>query len=121
MALHTKLLLLHGGAGGLRDPTLLQSALARPKQHFTYATSVDMAGLGSLYTAGIVHNHPFVDGNKRTGFVVGILFIERNGYHFGATEESAVAHVLRLAAGEIDEIEYAAFLRSNSVKSKRRV
>jgi death-on-curing protein len=60
--------------------------------------------MASLYTAGIVRNHPFVDGNKRTGFVVGILFLELNGYRFTASEEDALQFVLDLAAGAIDDV-----------------
>ena len=89
LALHDRLLALHGGAAGMRDDTLLKSALARPQQRFAYGGDVDVIDLATAYTAGIVRNHPFVDGNKRTGFVVGILFLELNGYRFTASEESA--------------------------------
>ena len=99
LALHNRLLGLHGGAAGLRDETLLQSALARPQQHFAYRQTADIVELASIYTAGIIRNHPFVDGNKRTGFVVGILFLELNGYHFKASEEDAARAILALAAG----------------------
>jgi death-on-curing family protein len=76
LAIHSRLLALHGGADGLRDVALLASSLARPRQHLAYADIIDIIGMASFYTAGIVRNHPFVDGNKRTGFVVGILFLE---------------------------------------------
>ena len=66
LALHDRLLALHGGAAGLRDDGLLQSALARPQQHFAYAETTDIIDMAAAYTAGIVRNHPFVDGNKRT-------------------------------------------------------
>jgi death-on-curing protein len=75
--------------------------------------------LAALYTIAIVRNHPFVDGNKRAGFLAGILFLELNGFDFGATEENVIQSVLALAAGELDEAGYAAWLRSN-VKSRRR-
>lgn len=75
LALHDRLLALDGGAAGVRDAGLLKSALARPQQHFAYAEAPDAIAMATLYTAGIVFNHPFVDGNKRTGFVVGILFL----------------------------------------------
>jgi death-on-curing protein len=113
LTLHDRLLALHGGAGGLRDEELLKSALARPKQHDTYAEFTDVVALAAVYTAGIVRNHPFVDDNKRTGFVVGILFLELNGYRFKATEEDAARAVLELAAGALDEAAYSAFLRAN--------
>jgi death on curing protein len=69
--------------------------------------------MASAYTSGIVRNHPFVDGNKRTGFVVGILFLELNGHRFTATEAKAADAVLALAAGALDEAGYTAFLREN--------
>ena len=119
LALHDRLLALHGGAAGLRDDALLKSALARPQQHFAYAEAPDIVDLGAIYTAGIVCNHPFVDGNKRTGFVVGILFLELNGYRFTASEEDAARAVLELASGNLDETGYSAFLRGNVVRSRR--
>jgi death on curing protein len=114
LALHDRLLALHGGAAGLRDDNLLKSALARPQQQFAYAESADIVDMAMAYTAGIVRNHPFVDGNKRTGFVVGILFLELNGYHFIAEEEDATQAVLKLASGNLEETGYAAFLRANA-------
>jgi death-on-curing protein len=113
LALHDRLLALHGGAAGLRDDSLLKSALARPQQHFAYAASADIIGMATAYTAGIVRNQP-ADGNKRTGFVVGILFLELNGYRFIAEEEDAAQAVLELAAGNLEETGYAAFLRANA-------
>lgn len=114
LALHERLLALHGGAAGVRDSALLQSALARPQQIHAYADSPDRFDLAAAYTAGIVHNHPFIDGNKRTGFVVGILFLELNGYRFTASEADAAQAVLELAAGTLDEAGYTNFLRANS-------
>jgi death-on-curing protein len=114
LALHDRLLALHGGAAGLRDESLLQSALERPRQHNAYGESPDIIDLAAIYTAGIVSNHPFVDGNKRTGFVVGILFLELNGYRFHASEEDAAKAVLALAAGTLRQAEYGAFLRANT-------
>jgi death-on-curing protein len=119
LALHDRLLALHGGATGLRDRNLLESALARPQQHLAYAESPSMIEMAAAYTVGIVRNHPFVDGNKRTGFVVGILFLEVNGYRFAASEEDAAQAVLNLASGELDEPGYIAFLRDNSSSLKR--
>jgi death-on-curing protein len=113
LTLHDRLLALHGGAAGVRDGGLLKSTLARTQQHFTYAGTCDIIELAAIYTAGIVRNHPFIDGNKRTGFVVGILFLELNGYGFTASEEDAANAVVALAAGGIGETEYASFLRAN--------
>ncbi|MFZ1830024.1 MAG: type II toxin-antitoxin system death-on-curing family toxin [Candidatus Competibacteraceae bacterium] len=114
LALYDRLLALHGGAAGVRDDALLKSALARPQQIDAYADAPDLIDLAAAYTAGIVRNHPFIDGNKRTGFVVGILFLELNGYRFSANEADAAQAVFALAAGTLDEAGYAAFLRANS-------
>jgi death-on-curing protein len=92
---------------------LLKSALARARQLFAYGDRVDLIDMASAYTTGIVKNHPFLDGNKRTGFVAGILFLELNGYRFTATEAAAAEAVLALAAGHSDEAGYTAFLREN--------
>ena len=114
MELHDRLLALDGGATGLRDAGLLQSALARPRQLYAYADAPDFIDMAAAYTAGILRNHPFFDGNKRTGFVVGILFLELNGYAFTATEEAVTQAVIQLAAGALDEAGYRTFLRANS-------
>jgi death on curing protein len=114
LAIHDRLLAAHGGAQGLRDLGLLQSALARPRQHHAYANTAGIVELASLYTAGIVRNHPFVDGNKRTGFVVGVLFLELHSLDFVASEEDATQAVLDLASGKIDETVYTSWLRPNS-------
>lgn len=118
LAAHDRLLAAHGGAEGVRDPGLLESALARPRQHHTYA-SPDIIELAALYTAGIVRNHPFADGNKRTGFATGVAFLLLNDFELRATEQDATQAVLSLAAGELNEAGYAAWLRSN-VKPRRK-
>ncbi len=110
LALHERLLSIHGGAEGLRDLALLESALARPRQLLAYAETSTLVELVAAYTFGLVRDHPFVDGNKRTGFIVGVLFLELNGRAFTATEEEATQAVLALAASNMDEADYAAFL-----------
>ena len=115
LILHERLLVLYGGAAGVRDAGLLQSALARPRQHAAYAEGADLIYLAALATAGVVKNHPFVDGNKRTGFLLGVLFLELNGYRFTARQEEAANAILALAAGQLDERGYAAFLAANVV------
>ena len=112
LALHGRLLALDGGAPGLRDPGLLQSALARPQQLRAYDNNPDIIDLAAAYTSGIVRDHPFIDGNKRTGFLVGVLFLELNGFHFTATEESAAQAILSLAAGTLDEPAFAAWMHA---------
>lgn len=116
LVLHDRLLVLHGGASGVRDETLLKSALARAQQHYAYAESVDVVDMAAVYMAGIVRNHPFIDGNKRTGFVIGVLFLELNGYRFTASEEDATQAVLALASGALTEAELAGWIRINSVR-----
>ena len=76
--------------------------------------------MASLYTAGIVRNHPFVDGNKRTGFVVGVLFLELNGFDFKAGEAERTQAVMGLAAGTFDESGYGDWLRQNSRRKRNR-
>lgn len=116
LVLHDRLLVLHGGASGVRDETLLKSALARAQQHYAYAESADVVDMAAVDMAGIVRNHPFIDGNKRTGFVIGILFLELNGYQFTASEEDATQAVLALASGALTEAELAGWIRINSVR-----
>lgn len=118
LALHDQLLAAHGGAEGLRDAGLLESALARPHQHYAYG-SPDIVELAALYTAGLVRNHPFVDGNKRIGFAIGIVFLELNGFDFIASEEDATQAIFSLAAGTLGEAEYTVWLRANVSRRRR--
>ena len=111
VVLHNQLIALDGGAAGLRSAALLESALARP-QIRAYGKSPDIIAMAAAYTVGIVRNHPFVDGNKRTGFVVGVLFLELHGYRFKASEEDATQAILGLAAGTMDEAAFTDWLRT---------
>jgi death-on-curing protein len=118
LAIHDRLLALHGGATGVRDRDLLESALARPRQHHSYAKTSDVVEMAALYTGGIVRNHPFIDGNKRTGFVIGVLFLELHGFDFKASEADATQAVMALASGTLDEAAFTTWLRENA-KPKR--
>lgn len=111
-ATHERLLAEFGGASGTRDEGLLDSALGRPENLFAYGKP-DVFDLAASYAYGIVKNHPFIDGNKRTGFTTAIMFLELNGETFGASEADATIQTLALAAGEFDESGYAAWLRAN--------
>jgi death on curing protein len=111
--IHGRLLSLDGGLSGVRDVPLLQSALARPQQLHAYGDEVDLVNLAAAYTAGIIRNHPFIDGNKRTGFVTGVLFLELNSRKFTATEESAAHAILSLVAGTLNESEFTEWMREN--------
>lgn len=113
LALQEQLIAEFGGETGLRDMGLLESALARPKHVHTYreASVIDLA---ASYAFGLVKNHPFIDGNKRIGFTVAATFLEINGHTFTASEVDAVIQTLALAAGDVDEAGYAAWLVANS-------
>jgi len=113
LILHDESLAEHGGAGGVRDAGLLDSALARPENLFAYGEP-DLFDLASLYAAGVVRNHPFVDGNKRTGFLAAAVFLEINGFTLRAGEVDATLKTIALAASEISDEDYAAWLRENS-------
>jgi death on curing protein len=103
----------HGSAEGLRDDGGLRSALARPENLAAYGDP-DLFDLAAAYARGIVQNHPFVDGNKRTAFVAAVSFLDLNGQEVSAQEAEAAVVFLRLAAGELDEAELAEWLRRNS-------
>ena len=113
LAMHERLLAEHGGSAGLRDPGLLDSALARPRQLHAYGAP-DTGDLATAYAAGIIRNHPLVDGNKRTGFMCALVFLAENGFRLIAREVEVVQVVTLLAAGEIDEAAFAGWLRDNA-------
>ncbi|MAP95704.1 MAG: type II toxin-antitoxin system death-on-curing family toxin [Ponticaulis sp.] len=110
--LHDESIARDGGAAGLRDEGLLESALARPVNAFHYGTE-DLCTLASLYADGIAQNHPFVDGNKRAAFLTCVIFLEINGLSFIAGEADAALKVFALAGGDIDEHIFADWLRNN--------
>ena len=114
LALHDRVLAQFGGAEGVRHDALLESALARPRQLLTYAESPGTVAMAASHTAGIVRNRPFADGNKRTAFLVGVLFLELNGCRFIASEEEAAKAVIDLASGVLSEAGYIAFLQTNA-------
>ena len=113
LAVHERLLAEFGGSAGVRDLGLLESALARPGNLFAYKSSATLCELAASCAFGIVKNHPFVDGNKRTGFTIAIMFLERNGDTFTASEVDATIQTLALAAGELTESGYADWLAAN--------
>lgn len=119
VAIHEMMLAQHGGAAGTREEGLLLSALSKPQNRYAYEGD-DLPMLAASYAAGIIHNHPFVDGNKRTGFMLAATFLELNGLTFFASEESVVEITLAFAAGALTEEQYAAWLRQNSRKAKAR-
>ncbi len=112
LAAHEEQLAEHGGSAGVRDLGLLESALARPMNLLAYGEP-DFAGLAASYGYGIARNHPFVDGNKRTAFVSVELFLWLNGYQLVANDAACVLTMLAVAAGDMDEASFAAWLRLN--------
>lgn len=114
LSIQEDLLARFGGLAGLRDEGLLESALNRPVQLYHYGDPI-LVDLAAAYAAGIVRNHPFIDGNKRAGFMTAYVFLGANGLEVDATEEDVVAQTLALAAGEIEEQDYARWLEQVSV------
>lgn len=111
-AVHDEQLAEHGGGIGVRDLNLLESALARPHQLENYG-SPDVADLAASYGYGISRNHPFIDGNKRTGFVAMELFLALNDYELTASDSDCVLTMLSVAAGDIEEAAFADWIRQH--------
>ena len=114
LLLHDESVAEHGGGSGLRDEGLLDSALARPRNMVAHGGDADVAALAAAYGYGLARNHPFVDGNKRAAFLATGLFLVLNGYRLTATQVEATLTMVGLAAGEIEEEEFAAWIRSHS-------
>jgi death-on-curing protein len=112
LAVQEELLARFGGISGLRDEGLLDSALNRPQQLFHYGKP-SLYELAAEYVFGIVKNHPFLDGNKRAGFIAAYVFLGANGQNLEAPEDEAALNTLALAAGEIGAEEYAAWLKAS--------
>lgn len=117
--LHGESLAEHGGAAGLRDEGLLESALARPMNLAHYGTP-DVFELAACYGVGLAKNHPFVDGNKRAAFLAVGLFLYLNGYRLTASQADATLTMLAVAAGQMDEAALAQWLRSHAAKRATR-
>ena len=112
MAIHADLIAEYGGLGGIRDAGLLDSGLARPQNILAYGEP-PVFELAAAYCAGVVRNHPFIDGNKRTGLMAAYTFLRLNDYRLMASEPEAVFMIRDLAAGEIDEAELAAWIAAS--------
>ena len=113
LALHDLMLSQYGGIAGVRDRNLLEPALARARQLLANGKP-RLAEMAAAYAAGIVKNHPFLDGNKRTGFTLGAAFLERNGFKFRAQETDVALSTLALATGEMSEAAYTVWLKKDS-------
>src|SRR5579883_140578 len=113
LLLHLKSLARFGGAEGLRDEGLLDSALARPKNAFHYDKQTDIAALAAAHAYGLARNHPFVDGNKRMAFMAMGVFLAINGWDLTAGAVEAIQAMTALADGAIDEGQLTAWLKRN--------
>ena len=112
ISLHGEQLSTFGGPEGIRDQGMLESALGRPINQWSYGES-DLAALAAAYAFGICKNHPFVDGNKRAAFISMFVFLGANGVVFEPVQAEAAAAILALAAGEIDEVGLTRWIRDN--------
>jgi death-on-curing protein len=113
-AIHADQLREHGGRPGVRDENGLESALARPKQKWQHAERPDLPSLAAAYAFGLVTNHPYVDGNKRIGFLVMITLLGVNDHEFAAAEAEVVVEFLALASGRISEDALTEWIRKRS-------
>lgn len=116
--LHEESLAMFGGARGLRDGGLLESALARPLNQHLYKPDGDISELAAAYAFGLAKNHPFVDGNKRTAFLALGLFLAVNGWRLETTQVDAIEAMLSLAKGTLDEGSLASWIRGRIVREK---
>ena len=115
-AIHTDMLLTHGGMPGLRDENALESALARPRQRLSYDPEADLATLAAAYGYGLVRNHPYNDGNKRVALVVMAVFLGLNDCELVAGETDVVTTIVALASGELDEETLENWIRRHITK-----
>ena len=114
---HDLELAAHGGADGIRDQGMLESALARPRNIWAYAKNPPpLTALAAAYAFGLSSNHPFVDGNLRTALVVSFAFLDVNGLEVTASQEDACLTILGLAAGEVSEPALAQWFERNTAR-----
>jgi death-on-curing protein len=119
-AVHWDQIREHGGLAGIRDETVLESALARARHKWHYEEATDLPTLAAAYGFGLCRNHPYRDGNKRVAFVVMVVFLELNGLILKADETEVVTAMLALAAGQLSENELATWLREHVTKTQGR-
>ncbi|MBT3056164.1 MAG: type II toxin-antitoxin system death-on-curing family toxin [Candidatus Thiodiazotropha sp. (ex Codakia orbicularis)] len=117
IAVHQSLLAEHGGAPGICDESLLESALSRPRQRFEYSDEPSIFDLAASYCYGLANNHPFVDGNKRIALTITALFLELNGYSLTAPEPNAVVIIEELAAGNLSEDDLSSWFGECSISN----
>jgi death-on-curing protein len=115
LAMHRQQIAVHGGSDGIRDETLLESALAKPQNVFAYEEGVDLFRLAASYAFGLARNHAFVDGNKRVALVVSASFLARNGWDIEAPKAELYLTFLHLADGSLSEEELTAWFTRYAV------
>ena len=113
--IHDRQIARHGGASGLRDKTLLEAAVVRPENKFSYQQA-DLFACAAAYAFGIAKAHAFVDGNKRTAFVASVTFLRLNGYHFTTSPTDGLRFIEGIATGEVTELQFAGWLQAGSHK-----
>ena len=118
-AIHRQQTLEHGGLQGIRSQDALDAALAQPQQRWSYGEQSNMSQLAAAYAEAMVRAHPFVDGNKRSGFLVAVVFLGLNGFSFQASNESVVLMIQRLAAGELPWEELEAWFATHTAAIAR--
>lgn len=116
LAIHEQLLAAHGGSSGVRDEGLLESALARPRNHYAYGET-DIHALATAYAEGLTRNHPFVDGNKRSAFMAAFVFLGVNGFDLRADETDVVRMMVGLSERSVPAEAFAGWLRDNTVSA----
>jgi death-on-curing protein len=115
LAIHERQLAEHGGGSGIRDRAMFESAMARPEQLFAYGGGeVDIPEMAAAYAFGLARNHPFVDGNKRTAYVVCRTFLVINGWDLVGSIEERYAAFIAMSSSEMDERAFKAWLRSHA-------
>ena len=119
VAIHAETIGATGGAPGVREADLLASAIDRPRNLHVYGDNPSLFDLAAAYCTGIVRNHPFVDGNKRTGLLAAVAFLDRNGYRLVPDEAEIVVVLMGLAAGEVDEAVVARWLADSATPAPR--
>ena len=113
--IHDRQIARHGGASGLRDKTLLEAAVIRPENKFSYEQA-DLFACAAAYAFGIAKAHAFVDGNKRTAFVTSVTFLRLNGYQFATSPTDGLRFMEGIATGEVTELQFASWLQAGSYK-----
>jgi death on curing protein len=118
-SIHDSQIREHGGLTGIRDENVLESALARPKNKWSYGHEIDLATLAGAYAFGFITNHPYNDGNKRIGFLLIVTFLGINGYDFNADDAGVLTEIFAVAAGRISEDELTDWIRKHMKRARK--